>query len=70
MFERAEGDYIDVLWFSTIWFYGMRKALLFLTFLANKLIKPRSDDNTDEIFEDVELENYHLVAQEIMSVKH
>ena len=57
---------------SSILPYGSmewEKLSIFLTFLVSKLPKPSSDDNLEEILEDVELESYRLVAQETISIK-
>lgn len=57
---------------SSILPYGSmdwEKLSIFLTFLVSKLPKPSSDDNIEEILEDVELESYRLVAHETMSIR-
>lgn len=57
---------------SSILPYGSmdwEKLSIFLTFLVSKLPRPSSDDNIEEILEDIELESYRLVAQETMSIK-
>lgn len=57
---------------SSILPYGSvewEKLSIFLTLLIGKLPKPDSDDNIEEILEDVELESYRLVAQETISIK-
>lgn len=57
---------------SSILPYGSmdwEKLSIFLTFLVGKLPKPSSDDNIEEILEDVELESYRLVAHETMSIR-
>lgn len=57
---------------SSILPYGSmewEKLSIFLTFLVSKLPRPSSDDNIEEILEDVELESYRLVAQETISIK-
>ena len=56
---------------SSILPYGSmdwEKLSIFLTFLVSKLPKPSSDDNIEEILEDIELESYRLVAHETMSI--
>lgn len=57
---------------SSILPYGSmdwEKLSIFLTFLVSKLPKPSSDDNIEEILEDIELESYRLVAHETMSIR-
>jgi type I restriction enzyme R subunit len=56
---------------SSILPYGSpewEKLSIFLSFLVSKLPRPQSDDNLDDLLEDVELESYRLVAQETMSI--
>lgn len=56
---------------SSILPYGSmewEKLSIFLSFLISKLPKP-DDGNIDEIIEDVELENYRMVAQDTISIK-
>lgn len=57
---------------SSILPYGSQqweRLSIYLTFLVSKLPRPESDDNTEEILEDVELESYRLVANETMSIR-
>lgn len=57
---------------SSILPYGSmdwEKLSIFLTFLVSKLPKPSSDDDIEEILEDIELESYRLVAHETMSIR-
>ena len=57
---------------SSILPYGSQqweRLSIYLTFLVSKLPRPDSDDNTEEILEDVELESYRLVANETMSIR-
>ncbi|MCI8484855.1 MAG: type I restriction endonuclease subunit R [Lachnospiraceae bacterium] len=50
---------------STDW----EKLSIFLNLLVSKLPRPKDEDNIEEIIEDVDLENYRLVAKETMSLQ-